>query len=312
MFGARKGLIKIRAKTSWAIALFALLLGLVPLASHAAGLSFLPDTKTSDIHAVRPNLSVLTYQVPGGLLVADRLAPGTETRFGEPFVSQFAASDFFLIQGKCHPHAAAEMAELLPEFGHIHWQSGEVFVVEVPVTNQDRFAAQDINRAMIPLDAPPVGWDRNLDQPSQAPASLANKDVALIEDFVANVSGPAFFQTIQEISGHAYFYFGGLKSVTSRYYSTAYKDLVGDYLADKLTGYGYTVTFDPFQSGSTNCRNIVATKTGTVYPDEYVVVGGHYDSISPDPTNRAPGAEDNGSGTASVMEIARISAVRPV
>ena len=127
---------------------------------------------------------------------------------------------------------------------------------------------------------------------------------------MANVSGPAFFQTIQEISGHAYFFYNGLKSVTTRYYSTADKDLVGDYLADKLTGYGYTVTFDPFLSGGTQCRNIIATKTGTTLPDEYVVVGGHYDSISPNPTNAAPGAEDNGSGTASVMEIARIAAAR--
>lgn len=276
----------------------------------AAGIAFLPDALRKDIHPVRPNLSVLAFEVPGGLLVADRLAPGTDNRFGETFKPRFRESEFFLLQGKCHPFHAAEVVPAMKTLGHVHWQKDDVILVEIPATNREDFMARDINRTRIPLDAPPAGWDRMADQAVAAPSLGGAKDLSLIQDFIANVSGPAFFQTIQEISGHAYFFYGGLQSVSTRYYSTADKDLVADYLADKLTGYGYTVTFDNFNSGSTPCRNIVATKTGTTYPDEYVVVGGHYDSISQNPTSLAPGAEDNGSGTASVMEIARISAAR--
>lgn len=50
--------------------------------------------------------------------------------------------------------------------------------------------------------------------------------------------------------------------------------------------------------------NVIATLTGTTYPDEYVVLGGHYDSYSY--SGDAPGADDNASGTSGVMEIARI------
>ncbi|MFW5707007.1 MAG: M28 family peptidase, partial [Bacteroidota bacterium] len=50
--------------------------------------------------------------------------------------------------------------------------------------------------------------------------------------------------------------------------------------------------------------NVIATLPGTVYPYEYVVIGGHYDSYSF--SGAAPGADDNASGTAGVMEIARI------
>ena len=57
-------------------AMMTLLVLLLPGSALAAGISFLPGAKTADIHPVRANLSVLTYQVPGGLLVADRLAPG--------------------------------------------------------------------------------------------------------------------------------------------------------------------------------------------------------------------------------------------
>jgi hypothetical protein len=300
----------IGAKFFGLLVLITLTVCLLPGAVQAAGLSFLADKTPTDIHPVRANLSVLTYRVPGGLLVADRLAAGQETRFGEAFTPRYPDSEFYLVQGKCHPVEAVAAAAILGDLGYIHWQREEVFVVEIPTTNAAHFAGEDLNRTRIPLDAPPRGWDRRLDEPVVAPQMNTDKDLALIQDFVSNVSQPAFFQTIQEISGHAYFYYDGLKSVSTRFYNTADKDLIGDFLASKLTGYGYTVTFDAFDSSGTPCRNIVATKLGTTYPDEYVVVGGHYDSISPNPTSLAPGAEDNGSGTASVMEIARIAAGR--
>ncbi|MFO7874305.1 MAG: M28 family peptidase [Bacteroidales bacterium] len=56
--------------------------------------------------------------------------------------------------------------------------------------------------------------------------------------------------------------------------------------------------------GGPSSDNVIATKTGTEYPDEYIVVGGHYDSTSYG--GDAPGADDNASGTSGVMEIARI------
>jgi len=53
-------------------------------------------------------------------------------------------------------------------------------------------------------------------------------------------------------------------------------------------------------------RNVVATIPGLVTPERECLVVGHYDSISDDPWVRAPGADDNASGTSAVMELARI------
>ncbi len=50
--------------------------------------------------------------------------------------------------------------------------------------------------------------------------------------------------------------------------------------------------------------NVIAILYGTTHPEEYVVLGAHYDSFSRD--SSAPGADDNASGTAAVLEIARI------
>ncbi len=55
-------------------------------------------------------------------------------------------------------------------------------------------------------------------------------------------------------------------------------------------------------------NNVIAVREGTTYPDQYYIICAHYDDISEDPMRYAPGADDNASGTATVMEAARILA----
>jgi photosystem II stability/assembly factor-like uncharacterized protein len=64
------------------------------------------------------------------------------------------------------------------------------------------------------------------------------------------------------------------------------------------------------QSGNVedSWRNVIATKTGTVSPDEQVIICAHFDNTSEQPENSAPGADDNGSGTTAVIEAARLFA----
>lgn len=55
--------------------------------------------------------------------------------------------------------------------------------------------------------------------------------------------------------------------------------------------------------------NVFATLKGTTDPDRIYVVSGHYDSMCTSPTDAkcdAPGANDDASGTAAVVEMARI------
>jgi Zn-dependent M28 family amino/carboxypeptidase len=53
---------------------------------------------------------------------------------------------------------------------------------------------------------------------------------------------------------------------------------------------------------------VVAELKGTVRPDDIFVVGGHMDSIAWDNDTNAPGADDNASGSAGVLELAHILA----
>lgn len=53
-------------------------------------------------------------------------------------------------------------------------------------------------------------------------------------------------------------------------------------------------------------RNVVGTKIGITNPDEIYIICGHFDATSENSYLNAPGADDNGSGTAAVIEAARI------
>jgi len=63
------------------------------------------------------------------------------------------------------------------------------------------------------------------------------------------------------------------------------------------------VSNEPFKVGSTNAYNIMVTFTGKTRPNDWYIVGAHYDSTSESPTTKAPGAEDNGSGSAGLIEL---------
>jgi hypothetical protein len=61
-----------------------------------------------------------------------------------------------------------------------------------------------------------------------------------------------------------------------------------------------------FDAEGTPSFNVVATLRGKRRPDDWYIVGGHYDSKSENPLIAAPGAEDNASGCAGVLEMARV------
>jgi Zn-dependent M28 family amino/carboxypeptidase len=62
------------------------------------------------------------------------------------------------------------------------------------------------------------------------------------------------------------------------------------------------VSYDQWQ------YNVIATIEGTEYPDSLCIIGGHYDNYltSGDPFTEVNGANDNASGVATVLEIARV------
>ncbi|HMQ10108.1 MAG TPA: M20/M25/M40 family metallo-hydrolase [Oligoflexia bacterium] len=119
-----------------------------------------------------------------------------------------------------------------------------------------------------------------------------------IEEMVAQVDSNAIDQTVQDLVN-----FGTRKANTQGGLS-AQEWVRGQYAALGITD----VSLFPVDNQPTHHDNIIAVYPGMTHPDEIIVVGGHYDSILSGfgGDTFAPGADDNASGTAGVLEAARI------
>ncbi len=100
-----------------------------------------------------------------------------------------------------------------------------------------------------------------------------------------------------------------LEDFETRYYLAPNQNEVVDWIKGEFQRFGYTnVVLDSFLYDYTWQKNVVATLEGDEYPEYSIVIGAHHDSIveQGDPMLLAPGADDNGSGVAAVLEMARI------
>jgi hypothetical protein len=86
--------------------------------------------------------------------------------------------------------------------------------------------------------------------------------------------------------------------------------LAAEWLHARLAALGLETEFDPFTVVDAPARNVVATQRGTSTPDRIYIICGHYDSTSDEPDFLAPGADDNASGVAAVLEAARVMSSR--
>jgi len=125
------------------------------------------------------------------------------------------------------------------------------------------------------------------------------KQTDAIQEIVSEINADSVKSVIQK-----------LQNFTTRYMGTNRKQIY-TWIKNKFISYGYTdVTVDSFDCytnglGYTKQYNVIAKLAGSANPLNYYIIGGHYDSYSKTNVNFAPGADDNASGTAAVLESAR-------
>ena len=74
-----------------------------------------------------------------------------------------------------------------------------------------------------------------------------------------------------------------------------------DYLQSRLKEVGYSVTDETYLVQGHQLCNLEVILPGSDAKGETIVIGAHYDSVA-----GAPGADDNASGIAAVLELARL------
>jgi hypothetical protein len=112
-----------------------------------------------------------------------------------------------------------------------------------------------------------------------------------LEELIAEISQDSLYAYICSLQAYPYRTSGSTPNAAAR-----------DWVFEKFQEFGYdSVVLDYFPHYFTDCYNAVAYKPGSLYPERQIIVGGHFDAV-----DVSPGADDNASGTAGVLEIARV------
>jgi hypothetical protein len=149
-------------------------------------------------------------------------------------------------------------------------------------------------RVNVPLAFETAGSQTTPDWPAPSTVTAESR----IQTLVALVSA-------EQLASHI----RNLESFQTRYTTTSNARAAGVAVYEYLNRLGVDVHTEDFVADNVTVTNVIVTIPGRVSPNQVVVVGGHYDSYARNVfLATAPGADDNASGTAGVMEIARVLA----
>ena len=133
---------------------------------------------------------------------------------------------------------------------------------------------------------------------------VVTEENPLIREMMNQVSMDSLQATVQHLQDYG-----------SRYFNSDGAYAASDWIAAKMAALGLEVEQQDFNVSSSwigsgpSAPNVIGIQRGTLYPDTYVVCGSHFDSFTWDAmygSGNAPGADDNATGVASVLESARI------
>ena len=117
-----------------------------------------------------------------------------------------------------------------------------------------------------------------------------------VVDYISQVSADRMMANIQT-----------LQDFETRFFQHPNSILAQNWLKEQYEMLGLDVEIQELtESYESVSHNVIAIQYGTEFPDEYIVCGAHYDSFSYQLPDIAPGADDNASGSAGILEIAGI------
>jgi hypothetical protein len=217
-------------------------------------------------------------------LSPDRLAAlnarGWQLQVLDPKLSP---GEYFII------HKAGPGVDLSP--GRLLWENDRLRLVRLPELEARAAKAAGFPIVQLPLVPHPLPAPL-----APLPLSPYSADTTIAR-IVSLVSRDSLARTIHDLQD-----FGTRYSYRLKCESAAF------YLRARLADLGYSARLDTYYLTSPNTRafNVEATWTGQVQPESMVVACAHFDSYNDANQNDAPGADDNATGTAAVIELARV------
>jgi len=135
---------------------------------------------------------------------------------------------------------------------------------------------------------------------SAAAETVSDHQLAKLNTKLSEVRIENLKETIQQLQSYGNRYTGEKQCEAAQW------------AAERFKQYGLQVKLHYYDFKGKTWPNVIAQVTGTKHPDKMIMLLAHVDSISDDPANGAPGADDNASGVAVLLEIARILKMSPL
>lgn len=156
----------------------------------------------------------------------------------------------------------------------------------------------------------------SLDQ-SSAPGA-PRSDIALL-NLMNQVESAKLMQHVQALQNMGTRHINSGYGIAGRGIGGAYEYINGQFEAIRDASRGAFVVLPPhefdisFEGTNSRARNVIGLISGTETGGGIILIGAHYDSITinfSDSAAFAPGANDNASGVAALIEIARVMSLR--
>lgn len=250
-------------------------------------LVFIPVTSQLDLKSNVENPAINVHHIGQNFVIASTKA---QVIRGATVIDQTAwetGENYFIVYG--HPDDL-EAHFSFNQIAATRLFSNEHFSVVQIKSSESASLKPFKNDGMVQIHPTVASWPKSNDLLSQRSFDPDPFVVSLLEEVdVSNITA-----IIQHLENYG----------TRNAYSSQSVE-AQNWIKQEFEALGLEVELQDFNmpSGSAS-DNVIATLTGTKYPEEYVVCGGHYDSYSSG--GDAPGADDNASGTAGVLEMARI------
>ncbi len=197
--------------------------------------------------------------------------------------------DMYLVvqKGRLFQQEHPSVTVLLDKGRYLAVELSNEEVEKIGVRNDPCFVLQ-------PLKENTVVFDEHVRPPSAERIA----QVSWVQDLVNEVTISSFEATLTHLVSYP------TRHSTSSFYSDA-----ASWCQGRLDTMGYSTRIETISVGSGTSYNVVADKPRTGSDtQELVLVVAHLDSIniSGSPSANAPGADDNGSGSAALLELARV------
>ncbi len=124
----------------------------------------------------------------------------------------------------------------------------------------------------------------------------------LVDSLKNEITEASVTGLLEELSGEVPVMIGGDEhTLVTRHSYSPFNALAAQWIYEQFEAMGIPVEYHYFGD---NGENVVATITGSLYPDQQYIICAHYDDMPSG--NLAPGADDNASGVVGVIETARL------